>query len=38
MKGFNGMKKNFSKLSKMGGNLGGKLGMKQMMQNMRRFK
>ena len=38
MKGLNGMKKNFSKLSKMGSNLGGKLGMKQMMQNMRRFK
>ena len=38
MKGLNGMKKNFSKFSKMGNNLGGKLGMKQMMQNMRRFK
>lgn len=41
MKGMNGMKKNLSKFAKMGdiGNmLGGKLGMKQMMQNMRRFK
>ena len=41
MKGVNGMKKNFSKFAKMGdmGNmLGGKLGMQQMMKNMRRFK
>ena len=41
MKGMNGMKKNLSKFAKMGdiGNmLGGKLGMNQMMQNMRRFK
>jgi signal recognition particle subunit SRP54 len=38
MKGLNGMKKNLSKFSKMGNNLGGKLGMKQMMQNMRKFK
>ena len=38
MKGMNGMKKNLSKFAKLGGNIGGKLGMKQMMQNMRRFK
>lgn len=38
MKGMSGMKKNLSKFAKMGGNLGGKLGMKQIMQNMRRFK
>lgn len=38
MKGLNGMKKNLSKLSKFGGNIGSKLGMKQMMQNMRKFK
>ena len=37
MKGMNSMKKNLSKFSKMG-NLGGKLGMKQMMQNIRKFK
>lgn len=41
MKGMNGMKKNLSKFAKMGnlGNaMGSKLGMKQMMQNMRKFK
>ena len=41
MKGMNGMKKNLSKFAKfgdMGNMLGGKLGMKQMMKNMRRFK
>ena len=38
MKGMNGMKKNLSEFAKLGGNIGGKLGMKQMMQNMRRFK
>jgi len=41
MKGMNGMKKNLSKFAKMGslGNaMGSKLGMKQMMKNMRRFK
>lgn len=38
MKGMNGMKKNLSKFAKLGENIGGKLGMKQMMQNMRRFK
>lgn len=41
MKGMNGMKKNlskFAKLGNMGNMLGGKLGMQQMMKNMRRFK
>ena len=41
MKGMNGMKKNLSKFAKfgdMGNMLGGKLGMKQMMRNMRKFK
>lgn len=38
MKGVNGLKKNFAKFNKFGGNIGSKLGMKQMMQNMRRFK
>lgn len=41
MKGMNGMKKNLSKFAKMGniGNMmGSKLGMQQMMRNMRRFK
>ena len=41
MKGVNDMKKNMSKFSKfgnMGNMLGGKLGMQQMMKNMRRFK
>ncbi len=41
MKGVNGMKKNLSKFAKfgnMGNLLGGKLGMQQMMKNMRRFK
>ncbi|MBO6273428.1 signal recognition particle protein [bacterium] len=41
MKGMNGMKKNLSKFAKfgdMGNMLGGKLGMQQMMRNMRKFK
>ena len=41
MKGMNGMKKNLSKFAKfgdMGNMLGGKLGMQQMMKNMRKFK
>ncbi|MCR5265438.1 MAG: signal recognition particle protein [Cyanobacteria bacterium RUI128] len=41
MKGMNGMKKNLSKFAKMGnlGNvMGSKLGMQQMMKNMRKFK
>ncbi len=41
MKGMNGMKKKLSKFAKfgdMGNMLGGKLGMKQMMRNMRKFK
>lgn len=41
MKGMNGMKKNLSKFAKLGnlGNLmGSKLGMSQMMKNMRKFK
>ena len=41
MKGMNGMKKNLSKFAKMGnlGNvMGNKLGMQQMMKNMRKFK
>ena len=41
MKGMNGLKKNMSKFAKfgdMGNMLGGKLGMQQMMKNMRKFK
>ena len=45
MKGMSGLKKNISKLSKfgnmanmLGGKMGSKLGMQQMMQNMRKFK
>ena len=41
MKGMNGMKKNLSKFAKfgnMGNMMGGKLGVQQMMRNMRKFK